>query len=53
MGSLDDGSKTKNSEDDEINSEEDVSQHGDDATKAADEELRREGSGPYDDFNDF
>ena len=42
MGSLDDGSETKNSGDDELNGEEDVSRHGDDVTKAADEELRRE-----------
>ena len=45
MKSLDDGSETKNSENDEINGEEDVSQHGDDTTKAADEEWRREGVG--------
>ena len=45
MGSLDNGSKTKNGEDDEINGEEDVSRHGDDVTKAAEEELRREGMG--------
>ena len=41
-GSLDDSSKTKNSEDDKLNGKEDVSRHGDDVTKAADEELRRE-----------
>ena len=41
-GSLDDGSGTKNGEDDELNDEEDVSRHGDDATKTAVEELRRE-----------
>ena len=35
-GSLDDGSKTKNSRDDELNGEEDISRHGDDITKAAD-----------------
>ena len=34
-GSLDNGSETKNGE-------EDVSRHGNDVTKAADEELRRE-----------
>ena len=44
-GLLDDGSEMKNGEDDETNGEEDVSQHGDNATKAADEELRREGVG--------
>ena len=44
-GSLDDSSKTKNGEDDEINGKEDVSQHSDDVTKTADEELRREGMG--------
>ena len=43
MGSLDDSSEMKNGEDDEINGEEDVSRHGSDVTKAADEELRREG----------
>ena len=42
---LDDGSKTKNGGDNELNGEEDVSRHGDDVTKAADEELRREGVG--------
>ena len=40
--SLDDGSETKNGEDDELNGEEDISRHGDDVTKAADAELRRE-----------
>ena len=45
MGSLDDGSETKDGGDDELNGEEDVSRHGDDVTKAADEELRREGMG--------
>ena len=42
---LDDGSEMKNGGDDELNGEEDVSRHGDDVTKAADEELRREGMG--------
>ena len=44
-GSLDDSSETKNSGDNELNGEEDVSRHSDDITKAADEELRREGMG--------
>ena len=43
MGSLDDSSETKDGGDDELNGEEDVSRHGDDVTKAADEERRREG----------
>ena len=40
--SLDDGSETKNGENDEINGKEDISRHSDNATKAADEEQRRE-----------
>ena len=45
MRSLDNGSKTKNGGDDELNGEEDVSRHGNDTTKTAVEELRREGMG--------
>ena len=42
MGLLDNGSKTKNGEDNEINGEEDISRHSNDTTKTADEEWRRE-----------
>ena len=44
-GSLDNSSETKNSEDNELNGKEDISRHSDNTTKAADEELRREGVG--------
>ena len=42
MALTDNDSETKNGEDNEINGEEDVSRHGNDATKTADEEWRRE-----------
>ena len=41
MGLLDNGSEMKNDEDDDINNLEDVSWHGNDAMKAADERQRR------------
>ena len=44
-GSLDNSSQMKNGKDKELNGEEDVSRHSNDITKAADEELRREGMG--------
>ena len=43
MGSLDDSSEMKNSGDDELNGKKDISRHGNNITKAADEELRRVG----------
>ena len=42
MRLLGNGSETKNGKNDEINSEEDVSRHSDNTTKAADKEWRRE-----------
>ena len=45
MGSLDDSSEMKNSGDDELNGKKDISRHGNNITKAADEELRIEGVG--------